>query len=578
MEIIDLNAFKTKIVTNFRLYLLLFLGGSCLYSAILMANYLSRLYLILLLPGIAFLLFAYFESKHLEKKKLLVRLREEWGIEELAKERNFEEINTLFELSSEATGAIDDRTWHDLNMDFVFSRIDRTFSWAGCQHLYRILRTPEIQNIEKIKKRDSMSKVFEADLALREEVQLILAELESQIGAGLSILLWGKPQVSLTYPLWVYQIMFILALFSPLLILVSLRYILATLLIFQVNMYLHFKTQKEIKAYFEGIRSLRQLMHISGRLISVKSDSLEMQLSKIRGPFLKTRQFTKLVRFVGVETTDPFLHIFQQYFTIFLLAEVRGLYKALDFIENNREDLQSLFTAIGEIDVLQSMASYRASLNYFCVPQFEKNRGLQLEDAYHPLLKEAVSNSVVAQERGILITGSNMSGKSTFLRAVGLNVLLAQTIATCTAKSYRACPMLLLTSIGRSDNVVEGKSYYLDEALGILRILETINNDATSLVIFDELYRGTNSEERIFAARRVLEYLVDRNALVFVATHDLELTSLLEESYSNWHFSERVSDLGLEFDYKLKRGSATTKNAIALLRYLGYPTEITRRD
>jgi len=94
-------------------------------------------------------------------------------------------------------------------------------------------------------------------------------------------------------------------------------------------------------------------------------------------------------------------------------------------------------------------------------------------------------------------------------------------------------------------------------------------------VILDELYRGTNSEERIFAARRVLEYLIRRNALVLAATHDLELTSLLAKEYTSLHFSERVGALGLEFDYKLKEGPATTRNAVALLRHLGYPKEIT---
>ena len=111
--------------------------------------------------------------------------------------------------------------------------------------------------------------------------------------------------------------------------------------------------------------------------------------------------------------------------------------------------------------------------------------------------------------------------------------------------------------------------------MSVLRVIEVVDDGAATLVIFDELYRGTNSEERIFAAQRVLEYLVRRNALVFVATHDLELTGLLADSYTSFHFSERVGPLGLEFDYKLKEGPATTRNAIALLRYLGYPEEIT---
>ena len=102
-----------------------------------------------------------------------------------------------------------------------------------------------------------------------------------------------------------------------------------------------------------------------------------------------------------------------------------------------------------------------------------------------------------------------------------------------------------------------------------------MNNDWVTLAIFDELYRGTNSEERIFAARQVLEYLVQRNVLVLAATHDLELTELLQETYDSWHFSEKVGELGLEFDYKLKKGPALTRNAIALLRHLGYPQEIT---
>ncbi|HHY14841.1 MAG TPA: hypothetical protein GX521_02070 [Firmicutes bacterium] len=168
-----------------------------------------------------------------------------------------------------------------------------------------------------------------------------------------------------------------------------------------------------------------------------------------------------------------------------------------------------------------------------------------------------------------------MSGKSTFLRTVGLNILLAQSIATCLAAEYEAVPVQLLTCIGRTDNVVEGKSYYLEEALSVKRILVSLEPQITTVAIFDEMFRGTNSEERIFAAQQVLRYLVARNALVFVATHDLELADLLRENYRSVHFSERVGALGLEFDYKLKEGPATTKNAIALLRYLDYPREIT---
>ena len=567
--------FTANLRRNILLYFLLFLAAIFVYFAVLLGGNISSTYLWLLLPGVAFGILGYFEYRRLERQKLLSRVRQEWGTDEIDKERDFKDISALFESAPQTNSVIDDRTWHDLNMDTVFSRIDRTFSWPGIQRLYQLLRSPEIENVDKLEERTAMIAGFETDSKLREEVQVILSRMDTRIGSGLCVLLWGNPQVHPVHPLWLYRIMFVLALLSPLLLLVSMRYTIAILFIFQVNMYLHFKVQKRIRSHFEGVRSLRQLMSISRKLAAVRGDCLDELLSKIRGSLTEVRQFTKIVRFVGVETTDPFMHLAEQYFTIFLLAEVRGFYRALEFIEDNREVLQELFMSVGEVDALQSVASYRVSLEYYCEPSFIKERSLNLEDAYHPLLSDPIPNSIVAKDSGLLITGSNMSGKSTFLRTVGLNTLMAQTIGTCTSRSYCACPVRLLTSIGRSDNVVEGKSYYLEEALSVLRILEVINNDTTTLVIFDELYRGTNSEERIFAAQRVLEYLVRRNSLVFVATHDLELTTLLADTYTSLHFSERVGQLGLEFDYKLKKGPATTKNAIALLRYLGYPKEIT---
>lgn len=572
------NEIKEKLKTHFLMYVLLFFAGVGVYYALILASAISRAYLWILLPSTLLGVLGYLEYKRIEKQELLSRMRKEWGVRELEKERDFKEIADLFVLAPRQETVIDDRTWHDLNMDIIYSRMDRTFTWPGCQRLYQILRTPATDDGDEVEARKRAIAEFENNTTLRENLQTILSKMDGRIGSGLSFLLWGKPEVRLVYPMWIYRIMFVVALLSPLLLVLGARYVTLILVIFQINMYLHFKAQKQIKGYFEGVRSLGQLIRTSNRLASLRSNALDGLLTTLRTSLAETRHFTKIVRFVGIETTDPFMHMFYQYFAIFFLGEVRGFYRALSFIDGHRQALQDLFVTMGELDALQSVASYRASLDYCCEPQFTKNRVLQLEDAYHPLLSDPVPNSITVQDRGVLITGSNMSGKSTFLRTVGVNALMAQTVGTCTAKKYVACPVRLLTSIGRADNVVEGKSYYLEEALGVLRILEAINEEMVTLVIFDELYRGTNSEERLFAAHRVLEYLVSRNALVFVATHDLELTNLLADTYTCLHFSERVGQLGLEFDYTLKKGPATSKNAIALLRYLGYPEEITNQE
>jgi hypothetical protein len=560
---------------NILLYSLLLLTAIFVYLAFLLGNHLSPDYLWLLIPGGMGAGLSYLEYRRLQRRKLVARLRAHWGTEELKKERDLRAVASLFEQAHKPDTALDDRTWQDLTMDAVFTRLDRTLTWPGMQTLYRLLRLPEIEDLDRLRRRGEAIAGFQREDKVRENVQVILSGMEGRIGSGLCTLLWNTPQIVPRHPLWLYRLMFVLALFSPLLLALSLRYSFVILLIFQINMYLHFKVQKEIKAHFEGVRSLRQLISISKKLSRVDADFLGELTAGVREAMQQVKSFRSLVRHVGVESTDPFTYMFQQYFTIFYLAEVRGFYRALGFIEENRAALQKLFLTVGEIDALQSAASYRASLDYFCEPEFTKGRGLELAEAYHPLLVEPVPNSIKISQRGILITGSNMSGKSTFLRTVGVNVLLGQSIATCPAKVYRGCPLRLMTSIGRADNIIEGRSYYLEEALSVLRIVEKVNEEMTTLVIFDELYRGTNSEERIFAARRVLEYLVRRNALVLTATHDLELTSLLEAEYTSFHFSERVGELGLEFDYKLKEGPATTKNAIALLRHLGYPAEIT---
>lgn len=552
--------------------LILAIGFS--YGAIVFGNNVSSTYFWFLLPGAAFSILAYLEYRRQEKLKLLENIRQAWGTE-AKKDRKFDEISHLFDHADKSDAVIDDRTWYDLNMDVVFPQLDRTITWPGIQRLYQILRSPVLNDLSSLSERSQIVRHFQENRDERESVQMILHSMDSRFGSGLSILLWDTPTITPVHPVQLYTLMSVLALVSPFFLLLDLTFVLAIILIFQLNMYLHFQVQKEIKSFFEGVRSLGQLLRVGKRLAKIQSDVLAKPLKQVEEAIVEVGKFTKMIRHVGLETSDPLTGAFQQYHAIFRLAEVRGFYKALRFIKEHRQALQDLFLAVGEIDAMQSVASYRTSLDYYCEPDFTVDRSLKVDDAFHPLLTEPVPNSIHVQDQGILITGSNMSGKSTFLRTIGLNALFAQTIITCAAKRYQACPVLLLTSIGRADNVVEGKSYYLEEALGVRRILDAVDGEIVVLSIFDEMFRGTNSEERIFAAQRVLEYLVRRNSFVFVATHDLELTSLLADEYTSLHFCERVGATGLEFDFRLKEGPALTRNAIALLRYLEYPKEIT---
>ena len=175
-----------------------------------------------------------------------------------------------------------------------------------------------------------------------------------------------------------------------------------------------------------------------------------------------------------------------------------------------------------------------------------------------------------------------MSGKSTFLRTIGVNAVLAQTINTCLAARYEAPVFRVQSCIGRSDDLLAGKSYYIVEVEEVLRRVRASEADAPHLFLFDELFRGTNAIERVAAAEAVLRELVGssdapRPHIVLAATHDGELVDLLRDVFESYHFSDSLGEQGLTFEYRLEPGPATTRNAITLLALHGAPASLVSR-
>jgi DNA mismatch repair ATPase MutS len=247
--------------------------------------------------------------------------------------------------------------------------------------------------------------------------------------------------------------------------------------------------------------------------------------------------------------------------------------------EGRRAEPSRLAAAIGEVDAALSVASYRAGTSGWVRPAFLKHgeQGVMAE-VRHPLLPEAVANTFeLGPPHGVIITGSNMSGKSTFLRTVGVTAVLAQTINTCVAEKY-ACPRFVVRScIGRADDPASGRSYYVMEVDAVLALVHAARTNAVHLMLFDELFRGTNAIERIAAGEAVLAALVPFTGarhVVVAATHDDELVDLLAGRYEPYYFTDRVDGAGIFFDYKIRPGSATTRNAIALLKMRGAPAEL----
>lgn len=234
-----------------------------------------------------------------------------------------------------------------------------------------------------------------------------------------------------------------------------------------------------------------------------------------------------------------------------------------------------------EIEALLSLAGYSYEHPDDPFPEFAEEtpnapavfRG---EELGHPLIPsaECVRNSVQldAPTRVLLVSGSNMSGKSTYLRTAGINAVLALAGAPIRGKSLRMTPILLGTSIRRVDSLQEHRSSFYTEILRIRNVFELTESAARVLFLFDELLEGTNSNDRRIGAEGLLRALLDRGALGIVTTHDLALTDIapvLPGAVRNVHFQDYVEEGKMRFDHKLRDGVVAKSNALELMRLIG---------
>ena len=243
-------------------------------------------------------------------------------------------------------------------------------------------------------------------------------------------------------------------------------------------------------------------------------------------------------------------------------------------ITAHREAIHDVFRFIGETDAAISVMRLRRGTPT-CRPTFIEGKYLEAVQVVHPLIPDCVANTLTLDGTGLLLTGSNMSGKTTFVRTVMLNALLGETICTCFAEEFTAPYMRLHSSIRIADDVSEGTSYYLQEVLTVKRLLEAAEQPSPCLFVLDELFKGTNTTERIAAGKAVLARLNRGPHIVLAATHDIELAELLrDDGYELHHFREEVADGQLVFDYRLHTGPLTTRNAIRILELYDYPPEL----
>jgi DNA mismatch repair ATPase MutS len=206
---------------------------------------------------------------------------------------------------------------------------------------------------------------------------------------------------------------------------------------------------------------------------------------------------------------------------------------------------------------------------------------LEAEALGHPLLppETRVLNAIAVDQVGeiFIITGSNMAGKSTFIKTIGINLCLANSGAPVNASAFTTIPFFLHTCIRITDSLADGFSYFYAEVQCLKRLLERVRaeNDPPVLFLVDEIFRGTNNRERLIGSRSYLRALIGKECVGFLATHDLELAGLADDNnwVRNYHFRDRVEAGKLQFDYRLKPGPSPTTNALIIMEMEGLPVE-----
>ncbi|NLZ82050.1 MAG: hypothetical protein GX915_00120 [Clostridiales bacterium] len=516
-------------------------------------------------------------SEKKQKAKLRQRILNEWG-QIPQEEYTFEKFESIKDFSysrQDNRYDVDDITWNDLDMDEIYMLINNTQSSLGEEYLFSLLKKPSFSH-EELKERDRLINFFLENEDKRVTLQLLLKRLGklTHISVYKYINLLDNFKVESNIPHYVMALGLIIS-FGLLFINPPLGGFL-TLAFLSNNIYQYYKKKALIENYLTVFAYIIRLLQSANDIEKLGFSEIKTytdSLKKDRNAFKSFKNGSIIL--TSQNPSGNLLDAIIDYGRMLFHIDLMKFNSMLTVLKNNREALNRLFTNIGFLDSMIAIASFRKYLDYYCQPELIKSSEpmISVEDLYHPLLNNPIPNSI-SQDSSALITGSNASGKSTFIKNLAINAILAQTTYTSISKKYKASCFAIFTSMALRDNILSNESYYIVEIKSLKRILDHVNDEVPLLCFVDEVLRGTNTLERIGASSRILSSLANKNTLVFAATHDIELTHILENSYSNYHFQEHISDNKILFDYKLHSGRAISRNAIKLLELLGYSNDI----
>lgn len=540
--------------------------------------------LLIILVVLAVIYLVFYINTQMSRKTVLYMIQQRFGkIPEREYEyEEFEAITRYFAYKQKKAPEafyIDDITWNDLDMDSIFCMLNNTESSIGEGYLYYLLRHPEFAE-ETLKERETLYQYFASHTGEREKLQLLYRDIGRTRKVAIMDYIERLDNVRSESNLKHYGLIVLYLIGIVMMVMQNWAGIGVFTLALCVGIATYNHRKAEIEPYIITFSYILKMLNNADKLCKVQTPVLAPYIERVREAKMKFRSFRagSIILVADQSIGGSMMDSLLDYVRILFHVDLIKFNSMKEKMRTHYEYVEHIMDQMGFIESAIAVASFRESLPFYCLPKWREGKEAYIcvKDGYHPLIAEPVANSF-EETRCALITGSNASGKSTFLKMTAINALLSQTIHTSIASFYESSFYRIYSSMALRDSLETKESYYIVEIKSLKRILTAGKEEIPILCFVDEVLRGTNTVERIAASSQILLSLAKPHIMCFAATHDIELTHLLEKAYHNYHFEEDMVDDDIIFNYILKNGRATSRNAIKLLGIIGYDKEIIEK-
>lgn len=486
-------------------------------------------------------------------------------IKSLFKDRSVYNGRDLHSYMHDYLYEIDDKTYGDLLLSEFSEKFDLTNTTCGKEVFNHFLRgTKSLEQIQNIQK----------DLEdLSKEDAGFICKAFSKVGKQKRGFIVGDLWEGFTirskvldnfYSLLILNIALSISVF----ILTNKAWFFALIFFLLFNFVLYLITNSKISRVTGSMNYIRVICNSLEKIRRKTNLNLSVEWPDYK-KFNKLNTFSIFMKDgIGGPDSGDAASILIDYIRIFFCFEILSYKNASSLFLKNLEEIHKVIYFAGYLDLLTNLQTIREE-NQTCLTQFngEKNK-LQFKNLLHPLLKNPVPQTKEISQ-GLIITGLNMSGKTTFMKTMALNQHLATSFGFCFATHFETNVYKILTSFAINDDMLNGKSRYYAEAYRLLEIKKNLKENNT-ICFVDEILSGTNSEDRIYGATKILEdFAACRNSIIIAATHDNQIAQDLSSKLMPVYFDGEISGEQINFDYLVKDGIVSNRNGLLILKLIG---------